>query len=37
MHLIDLFQTAAAVGMLVLLMTGLYSLKHQLKSQFRAR
>jgi hypothetical protein len=37
MHLIDLFQTAAAVSVLVLLTTGLYSLKSQLKSKFHCR
>lgn len=37
MYLIDFFQTTAAVGGLVLLMTGLYSMKHQLRSRFRAR
>ena len=36
MFLINTFQTAAAVSALVLLMTGLYSLKNQLKSQFRS-
>lgn len=36
MHLIDIFQTAAAVSVLVLLMSGLYSLKYRLKAQFRA-
>ena len=37
MHPIDLFQTAAAVSVLVLLTQGLYSLKNQLKSQFHCR
>jgi len=36
MNPIDFFQTTAAVSMLVLLMTGLYSLKYRLRSCFRA-
>ena len=36
MTMIDLFQTTAAIGVLVLLMTGLYSLKQELKTHIRA-
>ena len=34
MLLIDIAQTAAAVSGLVLLMTGLFSLKYRLRAQF---
>ena len=37
MDLITYFQTAAAVSMLIVLMAGLCSLKHQLRSRFRVR
>ena len=36
MHMIDLLQTAAAVSVLVLLMTGLYTLKYRLRTSFFA-
>lgn len=36
MVLIDLLQTAAAIGVLITLMSSLFSLKHQLRSRFRA-